>query len=66
MGKYDLTKLQQRARRALKVYADEYAELLVICDGEEFALIEIECVLAFAGYTAPKFMMEWANGAFDA
>jgi hypothetical protein len=65
MGKYDLTELQLKARRALQYHADEYAEILVLCAGDEFALIEVECVLAFSGYTPPKFMMKWASGAFD-
>ena len=64
MAKYDLTELQVKARRALRYHADEYAQILVLCDGDEFATIEVECVLAFSGFTAPKFMMAWANGYF--
>lgn len=59
-------RLQERAQRTLRMHADDYAETLVLCAGNEYALCEVECVLALCGLTAAKFMMAWAKGAYDA
>ena len=58
-------KLQADARRLLPKHADEYAHIITLCQDDDFCMIEVRCVLAFAGYTLSSFMLMWAEGAFD-
>jgi hypothetical protein len=58
-------KIQADARRLLPKHADEYASIIAMCTEDDFCMIEVRCVLAFAGYNLSNFMLMWAEGAFD-
>lgn len=59
------TKIQADARRLLPKHADEYASIISLCSEDDFCMMEVRAVLAFAGYNLSSFMLMWAEGAFD-
>lgn len=65
MTKKWMKQLSDDVGRLIRQNKDDYAEILALTDRGSLAFVEVQAVIAWAGFTPTSYMVAWALGSFD-